>query len=134
MSKKAVFLDSINRGGLVKPSDLGFISCLLAWRYFKIITSNQRVRSYLLSLKSPREAFIFSLIQLLKNGSHSNILDLKCSVHLHNYVEIFRRLAFKFFNVMSKNLSLQENEKIRKQPQTTKGNEKVSKLQKIMSK
>ena len=42
------FLNSINRGGLIKPSDLTFLSCIASWSVYKLIMDNNDSKSYFL--------------------------------------------------------------------------------------
>ena len=51
------FLDAINRGGLIKPSNLLFVTCLHAAELFKYMRSKDGLRKTFLSSKNSRLLF-----------------------------------------------------------------------------
>ena len=48
----ASFVNSINRGGLIKPSDILYISCIISWTMYKKMLDNEEAKSYFLSCKA----------------------------------------------------------------------------------
>ena len=54
IARKENFLNQNNRGGLNYPSDLGFLTCLFAWKHYTTITENQNSRKTLLNLHVAR--------------------------------------------------------------------------------
>ena len=51
------FVDEINRGGLVKPSDIGFVTCAIAWDAHIQIMDSLDTKSLFLSSKIHRRMF-----------------------------------------------------------------------------
>ena len=128
------FLNAINRGGLIKPSDIIFISCIASWKVFKSIMDNDDCKSYLLACKYQRPVFVKCLLTHIKDSdTYSGILATTCTKH-HSFSTIINRVAEKFFNVMVKNFVSEVNStthanKKRKSNQVASTNVKIRKLQ-----
>ena len=52
------FLDMINRGGFIKPSDIVYSSCVVAWDVYSRIMESSEAKSYFLSCKMQRNVFL----------------------------------------------------------------------------
>ena len=73
------FLNSINRGGLTKSSDLSFLSCIASWSVYKLIMDNNDSKSYFLSCKSQRAVFVKCLfIHIKDSNTYRDILKTSC--------------------------------------------------------
>ena len=68
---KLEFVEQISRGGLTKPSDFIYISCVHASALNRFIFKNENLRKSLLATKNPRNTFIESFMK--------GLLNLKCS-------------------------------------------------------
>ena len=69
------FLDMINRGGLIKPSDIVYSSCGVAWDVYSRIMESYEAKSYLLSCKMQRNVFLkVVMIETHANGLMSTTL------------------------------------------------------------
>ena len=73
------FLNSINRGGLIKPSDIIFLSCIASWRVYQMIMDNDDSKAYFLACKSQRLVFVKCLfIYIENNDSYSGLFRTTC--------------------------------------------------------
>ena len=57
LSKAATFLDSVNRGGLVKPTDVTFMLCIHCWRVFEELRNSSQLQ--LEFLRSANHLLVF---------------------------------------------------------------------------
>ena len=129
------FLNSINRGGLIKPSDIIFSLCIVSWKVYKLTMDNTDSKSYFLSCKSQRPVFVKCILIYIKdNESYDGILKATCILE-HSFEEIVKGVAEKFFNVMAKNFvsevnSITHSNRKRKMDTNKRSNEmKINKLQ-----
>ena len=107
---EASFLKMINRGGLCKPSDITFMTCVHAWHHFQQIMSQKK--SLFMSLDHPRDVFVHSFINKLKSIEDGKlIIDTTCKEE-HIYLNIMKKVAIKFFNSMGKSFTADTNSKI----------------------
>ena len=56
------FLEQVSRGGLCKPSDLLFITCVYTWNFFTAITANDSAKQLLLGSTNARALFSLSFM------------------------------------------------------------------------
>ena len=128
------FLNSINRRGLIKPSDIIFLSCIASWRVYQMIMDNSNSKAYFLACKSQRLVFVKCLfIYIENNNSYSGLFRTTC-IRDHSFQTMVKETAEKFFNVMTKNFvseinSITNNNKKRKPKSVSSENIKIRKLQ-----
>jgi hypothetical protein len=136
--RKSAFLDQINRGGLVKPSDLVFIYyCIHAHELHHLLFATKDCKDAFLSSHLPRDVFAALLRQKME-GSHSTrqLLETKCAAG-HDLEKAFTRIATTFCNCMLKNYVSELNDKLHEarkrapkaQDSKTPDNRKIAKLQ-----
>jgi hypothetical protein len=133
---RSSFLDQINRGGLVKPSDLVFIYCLHANELQHRIFASEEMKKVFLSAELPRPVFAGLLRQKLENNfSTRQLLETECSVG-HDFSSTFSRIATTFCNCMLKNFVSELNDKLHEarkrgpnSQESTPANRKIAKLQ-----
>ena len=93
----------INREGLVKPSDLVYARCSLAWDTYLQIMENSEAKSLSLTSNVHRSVFLnFVHGQAIENTKYEDILDTTCSKH-HQFDSLSSDILSKFFNVICKN-------------------------------
>ena len=133
IARKEDFLNQINRGGLNYPSDLGLLTCLFAWKHYKTITENQNYRKTLLNSHDARKLYLNSFKQRIVFDSEASInelMDIKCSQN-HEFHHLIQKIAFKMFNMMSKNLVSEINDIVRTLKSSRKASSKSSNTSKI---
>ena len=67
------FLDSINRGGLIKPSDILYLACIGAWEIYTLVMDNVDSKMEFLASKNHRSVFHACYITNLKKYLISNV-------------------------------------------------------------
>ena len=103
------FLDSINRGGLIKPSAIVNDACVAAWESYYRIMDNVESKKQFLASKHHWSVFIkFGLIYLKSTDKYDRILSSKC-VEDHPFTSILEKIVGKSFNVMVKNFVSETN-------------------------
>ena len=126
------FLNTINWRGLIKSSDIIFISCIASRKVVRSIMDNDDCKSYLLACKYQRPVFVKCLLTHIKD-TYSGILATTCT-KLHTFGTIINRVAENLVDVMVKYFASQVNStthanKKRKAIQVTSTNVKIRKLQ-----
>ena len=106
------FTAQMSRGGLLKPSDIVYITCIHAYFYFRSIKNNSEVHDFLLNSSEPRSVFSKSFVDIL-NGSTvlESIIKAECSNGL-SFSQYLPNLLNALFNVMAKNEVSEINDKI----------------------
>ena len=130
------FLDFINRGGLIKPSNIVNDACVGAWEAYKRIIDNIESKKYFLSCKAHRSVFFKCLlIHMKSNDKFENMFAFKC-VNDHPFESMLEKVSEKFFNLMAKNLVSETNsvthstkKRKPKAKKLTPANAKIRKLQ-----
>ena len=108
------FLDLVNRGGLMKPSDIVFAVCCVAWEVYARIMESYDAKSYFLACKMQRKVFIKSvLIETRSHYTYSSILETSC-LQDHPFENIFVNIVTKLFNVMCKKFASEVNSAVHK--------------------
>jgi hypothetical protein len=133
---KEDFINSISRGGLRKPSDCIYISCVHASSLNRYIFSNEELKKLILEAKNSRDTVIDSFMKMIENDTNaSELLSIKCTKG-HTHTKYLRRVAFTIFNINMKNYVSELNDAIatskkRKTPaaKTSKSAKKIRKLQ-----
>ena len=96
------FLDSINREGLIKSSDILYMACNGAWETYKLVMKNIESKMFFAS-KNHRSVFHVCYITYLKShDKFGEIFNFKC-LKDHSFAEYLKKISEKFFNVMAKN-------------------------------
>jgi hypothetical protein len=95
----STFLDSVNRGGLTKPTDYAFNTVTQCWRVYEEIRQTEELKEKLLKASNHRSLFIKVMQQATVDGE---LLVTCCYCNKgHDLCDmIFRR----FFNCVAKNL------------------------------
>ena len=98
------FVDEISKGGLVKPSDLVYAICALAWDAYLQIMENSEAKSLFLSSKV-HQSVSFNIIngQTIEKTKYVDILDTTCLKN-HQFDSLSSNILSKFFNVICKTL------------------------------
>ncbi len=95
------FLDSINRGGLINPSNLSVSVCLKSYNVFRCII-NGDLKDYFLSSPRQKSVFVQLVKRLLADDEQLCEIAVKTSCESgHNFGD---GLTSTFFNCMAKNL------------------------------
>ena len=111
-SSRTAFLEQINRGGLVKPSDLMFVFCLYAHALYKLMFDFEEAKEAYLKAKCPRKVFVSLLMEKLNCCfGTSQLLNTQCSL-AHSFKKHFEKAAVTFCNCMLKNYVSEINDKL----------------------
>lgn len=141
LKRKETFLQSINRGGLCTASDLVYIACSHVFNFHEKIFGDAEFQKLFLSLPSPRDVFINSMILLVEEREWlvKAIFESTCDSG-HPFRDMFPAVAKCIFNICSKNFCSEKNSiihkgKKRKTPsisssKQSKNAKKIAKLQK----
>ena len=91
---------SIDRGGLVTPSDLTYIVCIYSLQLQEEVLNGCEAQNLFLSLNYPRAVFVKALLTLIDiTPAIESLLDQKCDM-LHSFKLYVPKIAEKFFNCM----------------------------------
>jgi hypothetical protein len=130
---KDAFLEQINRGGLVKPSNLLFLFCLHVHEFHKSIFSKQRIREQFMKARNQREVFAQLVRDKLSTQENTqSMLRVECSKG-HECNTMFRQASVTFCNCMMKNYVSEVNDDLHESRKRS-GNKKNSPSQKKVSK
>ena len=130
------YINEVNRGGLVYPSELMFSACLLAWDLYQKIRSKPDLSEKLLqpNISSQR---LFSLCFLLylksAEATRLQLIHFEC-LNGHEFSRIMEFLGKKFFNLVSKNFVSQKNSEIhakKKRPADESESKRISSVLKV---
>ena len=117
------FLDMINRGGLVKPSDIVYVVCTVAWDVYVRIMESCEAKLYFLACKMQRKVFVNLVVaEITDNDDYGGILETSC-IKNHAFSVMLDKLVVKFFNVMCKNFVSEINSAVHKSKKRSKRNE-----------
>ncbi len=124
-----LFLDQVNRGGLLRPSQLALSICLKGWQVFHQIDRSPPLRQQFLKCALPKRCFSrivsLSLLQDDELGQEIFSPENQCSSG-HQTME---NIVTRFFNCLAKNLvSSLSNDK------TTASHSRKRKIRKVTSK
>ena len=130
------YISLINRGGLIKPSDIVYVSCMHAWSLYTFIMNDERLSQALLSAKNSRAIFVRVLLQEMEQSSSTNqLLHEKC-VSGCLFKDKLKRIVLATFNIKATNFITEANDKIHsnkkrnndnyKRPSTAKKVKKLS--------
>ena len=108
-------INAINRGGLCTPSDLVHIVTAHAHEYFNIIFKNEKLREFFIPLANSRAMFVKSFASTLSNDVNLASLSGKTCAKNHSFMKIAKMIAFKMFNMSSKNYANGKNSELHAQ-------------------
>ena len=110
--EKEEFVSLVTRGGLLKPSDLVYVTCVHAWSLYHSIKDSNDAFNLLLSSSNPRTLFTEFFITILEdNDSMTETLKTSCG-NGHTFLTFAKRAVSTFFNLMAKNYVSNMNDQI----------------------
>ena len=128
-------VDLVNRGGLIKPSDLVYISCVHAWNLYKFMQNDQNLFDKLMSASNARSVFVRVFLHLIADSDATNeIYNQKCSYGCP-FSKNLKQIAIATFNIKAKNFASEENDKIhysRKRSSDPKQSATARKIKKLL--
>jgi hypothetical protein len=129
------YVSLINRGGLVSPSDLVYVTCVRAIQLNQFIFGNKETKEAFLFTTVPRTVFVNVFLELLKKTvSTERICQQKCKSG-HMFSEFLTNFTSSVFNIVSKNFVSELNDVIHEArkhsfpPKSSKNVRKIAKLQ-----
>jgi hypothetical protein len=105
------YMNMINRGGLVTPSDLVNVTCLHALQLKALIFDGGDVQKLFLQSGSPKNVFVQCFIEMLQQEATEALLMHTCAEN-HKFEEFVPKIAARIFNIFSKNFVAELNDKI----------------------
>jgi hypothetical protein len=109
---KEDFLRSVDRGGLVTPSELVYIVCVHAIQLKEEIFDSGKLQKKFLSCDNPRSVFAAILKMKIECSIETEeILNQTCS-SAHGFLTFLPTIAIKIFNCLSKNFISKLNDEI----------------------
>ena len=122
-SKRSIFFDLLNRGGLCGPSDLLFITCIHVWSFYEEIFHNNELKMQFMTFKHPLQVFVGSIIPKISSETNTSaICQQKCS-NDHRFEDALKKIAAILFNCCSKNYAAETNDEIHKGKKRSKNEE-----------
>ena len=77
---KEEFVALVSRGGLLKPSDLVYVTCTHAWQIYHKIKESEESFNFLISSQNPRTIFTEFFIHLLnERNTLTEIINASCA-------------------------------------------------------
>ena len=119
------YLALCNRGGLIKPSDLVFVTCIHAWSLYAFIFNNSELSTILLSSANPRSVFVKVFVRELQLNSCTQGLINESYESGCLYQDKLEQIAVATFNTKAKKYVSAANDSLRKNTKR-KGNYKQS--------
>jgi hypothetical protein len=106
------YMNMINRGGLVTPSDLVNVTCVHALQLKALIFDHGSMQKLLLKSGNPRKVFVQCYVEMLQKASATKaVLDQKCS-NGHEFEDFVPKIATTIFNIFSNNYVAELNDDI----------------------
>jgi len=122
----SVFLDSINRGGLVKPTDFTFKLVVHCWRVFEEMCNTQELKSKFLQSTAHRLLFCKIMDRATYTAEYMHLLFGACMCSAGH--DLQTRVVTRFFNCVAKNLVKQFTSSSRQSTCSTAKKRKIDKL------
>ena len=120
LAEGKAFLEAINRGGLVKPSELLFIVCTHANDLYQHIRGDDKLLSELLACQNAQGFFVEVFLCQLESFDETKVMvNLSCEKD-HKFIHYIRRAAATMFNLFAKNLTAECNSEIYKDRKRSK--------------
>ena len=135
--KSSSFLDQINRGGLITPSQWAVMSLAHSWAYYDFVVNNEKSKTFLFTIVTNQaDVFVQSLARkLLEDSQTKTLIQMTCHDG-HSFQSHFNDITRKMFNISCKNLVTEINSEIhsgRKRsstgPSQSSSSRKLKKLQ-----
>jgi hypothetical protein len=117
------FFDSINRGGLSRPSEYCFSATVNCWRVFEDLRSSADLKDKLLGAENQQTLFVKVVERAVENGNLF-IADNYCNKG-HNLKE---QISRRFFNCVAKNLARDLTAQANRQSDKSAKKRKIAKL------
>ena len=114
------YVDLCNRGGLIKPSDLVYMTALHAWSLYVFIFQNSALSKLLLSSPNPRSVFVQTFTHEMQSNTNTLCLVNQTCQSGCRYQDKIEKIATATFNLKAKNYVSAANYKIRRQNRSTK--------------
>ena len=105
------YLNLINRGGLTKPSDILFMTCIHAWTLYSHIQASADAYQTLMACCNPRNLFFETFLQKLQLEESISILNAKC-LNGCSFKVYLSRISNATFNIKAKNIVSIANDNI----------------------
>ena len=127
------FLNQVNRGGLVTPTEVAYMACMHIYSFFEIIMKTEETKNILIKAVNPRRIFVNALEKMMSMSSHTeSLLSMSCE-NGHDFLPMFLKISASLFNLMMKNFVSEMNSIIRTKPvkrsaSNSPGTRKISKL------
>ncbi len=112
--RKKAYINLINRGGLVFPSELTFMASVLVWKFYETIKGNPEMFSLLHTPNlSSQRIFEKAFLKYLNGFEETRLTYLIQSCDLgHSVSDLVSLISRKMFNIFSKNHVSKTNSKI----------------------
>jgi len=134
--KKETFLNIVDRGGLVTPSDLVYLICLHGLQLKAEIFDGGKLQEKFLACGYPRAVFVKIFERKIYNTDSEGLFSQMCDEG-HNFMDFIPIIVAKFFNCVSKNFIATVNDQIhaarKRRPQMLNNNSNARKLSKLQS-
>ena len=100
---KEQFLELMDRGGLIKPSDIVYMSCLNIRACFEKIMEHGESRKFLLECDNPRMVFCNAVTEMMEEKADlESILKATCENGC-DFSKLLLKFAFCLFNILEVN-------------------------------
>ena len=106
------FIADVSRGGLLKPSDVVYITCMHAFVISKSIKNNYDAFNFLLDTSKPRYVFTKYFLNLIDESNCLTPITNSTSRSGHNFALYVPKVSDILFNVMAKNYVSEMNSSI----------------------
>ena len=124
-TSKEEYLDIANRGGLTKPSDVLYMTCVHAYALYLHLESNATAWKLLLESSNTRSVFVSCFVEKMRHPHCGSIYHATCSKGCKLNVH-FPTIAAMSFNLKAKNFVAQKNDEINKLKRAAAANPKKS--------
>ena len=98
------FLDSVNRGGLSKPTEYAFSVSIVCWRIFEEIRSSSSLSSQLLNSTSRQRSLFVKVVDRLADNPFNDCQHLSLDNYCVKGHDLKQLIAVRLFNCFAKNL------------------------------
>ena len=137
-SEREKLVDMVNRGGLHKPTDLMFMTCIHAWNLYKHMQNDEKIFKKMMTAKYAQGVFVSVFMHFItKSTCTQHIYRHKCAAGCP-FSEKLKKIATATFNIKVKNFVKEENDKIHEaktkkkrtvaDPKTSSAARKIKKL------
>lgn len=134
-NRKKEFLMQVNRGGLVTPTEVAYMSCMYIYSFFDSIMKNDSTKNIVTKAENPRNLFLIALEEVMRMSMETDsFLGIYCEEG-HEFLPLFLKISSSLFNLMMKNFVNDLNSSIKKKTVKRSKNSKcpvsrkISKLQ-----